>query len=144
MNFSSVSKPNASPGAGKTVFVTVGTTEFDSLIRTIDDPSMYDLLACAGFTRLVIQMGRGQYEPLHRANAPSSLAIDVYRFKPSITADIASADLVIGHAGAGTTLEVLAFIRTLNSNFLSRVYFELRVVGSSVFPDVNLFLSSAH
>jgi beta-1,4-N-acetylglucosaminyltransferase len=112
MSFSSTTAPAISPTAtgpceGKTAFVTVGTTEFDSLIRALDDPSVYALFALAGFTRLVMQMGRGQYEPLHRESAPSSLAIDVYRFKPSIMPDIAHADLVIGHAGSGTALEVL-------------------------------------
>ena len=111
MSFSSANAPATDPsatgpGEGKTAFVTVGTTEFDSLIRALDDPSVYALFARAGFTRLVVQMGRGQYEPLHRESAPSSLAVDVYRFKPSITPDVARADLVIGHAGAGTALEV--------------------------------------
>lgn len=118
-----------SPVAGKTVFVTVGTTEFDSLIRTIDNPSMYEMFARAGFSRLVIQKGRGQYEPLQRTSAPNSLAIDVYRFKPSITADIACADLVIGHAGAGTVLEVHYSLQSFHiystSGYLCRVDYRI-------------------
>ena len=111
MSFSPATAPATAPtatgpGDGKTAFVTVGTTEFDSLIRALDDPSVYALFALAGFTRLVMQMGRGQYEPLHRESAPSSLAVDVYRFKPSIVPDVARSDLVIGHAGSGTALEV--------------------------------------
>ena len=46
-------------GAGeRTVFVTVGTTCFDPLIRAVDQQTFADVLVARGYTRLVMQIGR--------------------------------------------------------------------------------------
>lgn len=37
------------------LFVTVGTTKFDALIRAVDDAAFADELAAQKFTRLVVQ-----------------------------------------------------------------------------------------
>ena len=42
----------------RTVFVTVGTTKFDALIRAVDQQAFADVLVAAGYTRLVMQIGR--------------------------------------------------------------------------------------
>lgn len=42
----------------RTVFVTVGTTKFDALIRAVDRQTFADALVAAGYTRLVMQIGR--------------------------------------------------------------------------------------
>uniref|UniRef100_A0A8C5C513 UDP-N-acetylglucosamine transferase subunit ALG13 n=1 Tax=Gadus morhua TaxID=8049 RepID=A0A8C5C513_GADMO len=58
-----------------------------------------------GFERLVLQVGRGSVLP-----GPESgldLTLEAFRFKDSISEDIARADLVISHAGAGSCLEAL-------------------------------------
>lgn len=44
--------------AHRTVFVTVGTTKFDALIRAVDRQPFADALVAAGYTRLVMQIGR--------------------------------------------------------------------------------------
>lgn len=47
----------------KLVFVTVGTTSFDSLVRAVDTREVREALFKKGYTDLVIQMGRGSYIP---------------------------------------------------------------------------------
>ena len=47
----------------KTVFVTVGTTSFDALVRAVDTREVKQELSKRGYTHLVIQMGRGSYTP---------------------------------------------------------------------------------
>lgn len=47
----------------KTVFVTVGTTCFDALVRAMDTREVKDGLLKRGYTHLIIQMGRGSYTP---------------------------------------------------------------------------------
>ena len=49
--------------ASKTVFVTVGTTLFDALVRVVDSLEVKQELLKRGYTNLVIQMGRGSYTP---------------------------------------------------------------------------------
>lgn len=47
----------------RVVFVTVGTTSFDSLVRAVDTQEVKEILLNKGYTHLVIQMGRGTYIP---------------------------------------------------------------------------------
>lgn len=47
----------------RTVFVTVGTTSFDSLVKAVDTQEVKDQLSRKGYTHLLIQMGRGAYIP---------------------------------------------------------------------------------
>ena len=47
----------------RTVFVTVGTTCFDSLVRAVDTQEVKEELFKKGYTHLLIQMGRGSYIP---------------------------------------------------------------------------------
>jgi len=47
----------------RTVFVTVGTTCFDSLVMAVDSPEVKKALLKKGYTDLLIQMGRGRYVP---------------------------------------------------------------------------------
>nr|XP_002734333.2 PREDICTED: UDP-N-acetylglucosamine transferase subunit ALG13 homolog [Saccoglossus kowalevskii] len=87
------------------VFVTVGTTKFDALVEAVSSPSIRRQLESLGFTRLVLQIGRGQYEP--ESFIKPNFRMDVYRFKDSIADDIKGASLIISHAGAGSVLESL-------------------------------------
>ena len=43
----------------KTVFATVGTTQFDVLTKTLLSDEVLALLAVMGYKRLVMQLGRG-------------------------------------------------------------------------------------
>ncbi len=74
------------------IFVTVGTTEFDQLVEAADR------LAATIAEEMVIQIGRGHYEPRHAA---------WLRFAESLAPYYDRASLVIGHGGFGTVTEVL-------------------------------------
>jgi beta-1,4-N-acetylglucosaminyltransferase len=95
----------------KTVFVTVGTTEFDQLISVISSPESLRVLRSLGYQRLVLQIGRGKFEP--ESGVREGIQVTVYRYKSSIKEDITSSDLIISHAGSGTCLEVLEANRRL-------------------------------
>lgn len=114
-------------GAGPTVFVTVGTTKFDALIRAVDNPALVAALAARGYRRLVVQVGAGGYTPsrlvppvagdVDGATAVLSLpsvgagagefSVEWFRFAPSLAAHMTAAALVISHAGAGSLFEAL-------------------------------------
>lgn len=75
------------------IFVTVGTTDFDDLVRAADQ------LASTLEEYVVMQIGHGQVVPL-RARW--------FRFAPSLDEYYEAADLVITHGGFGTVTEVLS------------------------------------
>ncbi|KAG8062439.1 hypothetical protein GUJ93_ZPchr0003g18528 [Zizania palustris] len=79
------------------VFVTVGTTCFDALVKVIDSEAMKEALLQKGYTDLVIQMGRGTYMP-SKVLGSSTLQVDYFTFSPSIADYIREASLVISHA----------------------------------------------
>jgi len=87
----------------KSVFVTVGTTEFNSLIKQFSDKDLLKVLKEKGYTTITLQVGKGEMTPLHY----NGLNINMYRYKDSLAEDISKSDLVISHAGAGSCLEVL-------------------------------------
>jgi hypothetical protein len=47
----------------RVVFVTVGTTCFDALVKAVDSETVQKELLAKGYTHLLIQMGRGSYLP---------------------------------------------------------------------------------
>ena len=89
-------------GAGPYVFVTVGTTKFESLIQQIDSEPfgrwLHDQNPEMG---VVVQRGAGVFEP------KSPWIRECYSFKPSLASDMEGASLVITHAGSGSVLECL-------------------------------------
>lgn len=69
------------------IFVTVGTTHFDSLIQAVDQ-----LVADKQITeRVICQIGAGKYEPMH---------CEFFRFQKSIDDWLTRADLVLTHGGS--------------------------------------------
>ena len=74
------------------LFVTVGTTDFDALIRRVDDlaPRISDDLVC--------QIGGGRYIPRN---------CDYFRFAPSLADYIERARLIISHGGQGSVMDVV-------------------------------------
>lgn len=90
-------------------FVTVGSTRFDKLIDSILSEDFLSQLVSQGFVRLVVQAGASSVDmdlvEMFRENY--NMDIEVFDYKQSIQEDIERADLIIGHAGAGTCLEVL-------------------------------------
>jgi beta-1,4-N-acetylglucosaminyltransferase len=88
----------------RTVFATVGTTQFDALTRALVSAEVTSLFAQQGYTRLLLQIGRGA-EPV--LSSPAALAVEWYRFKDSLVQDMRSAALIVSHAGAGSIMEGL-------------------------------------
>ena len=74
------------------IFVTVGTSDFEQLVRKIDElaPFLRD--------QVVIQIGHGRYIPRN---------CEYFRFAPSLDPYYDKADIVVAHGGLGTTMEVL-------------------------------------
>ncbi|KAF4666404.1 N-acetylglucosaminyldiphosphodolichol N-acetylglucosaminyltransferase catalytic subunit alg13 [Perkinsus olseni] len=104
------------------VFVTVGTTKFDSLVQSVCEPDFLDFLHDKLGTReVVIQYGNSSagtlkvYEEAKQAAAAAAMdgmAIHGYSLKPEgINDDIQRADLVISHAGAGSIMDTLKVSR---------------------------------
>jgi len=91
----------------RTVFVTVGTTSFDALVRAVDTQDVKDELLKRGYTHLIIQMGRGSYLPTKSGGEDGSLVVDFFTFSSSIADHLRSASLVISHAGSGSIFETL-------------------------------------
>ena len=89
----------AAAAAAMKVFVTVGTTRFDSLVREVLRDSVLETLKSQGYTSVKVQAGKS-------AVPSGGSGAEVYDYKPSLREDIAEADLVVAHAGAGTCLEV--------------------------------------
>ncbi|XP_047069752.1 UDP-N-acetylglucosamine transferase subunit ALG13 homolog [Lolium rigidum] len=93
-------------GEKRVVFVTVGTTCFDALVKVVDSEEVKQALLQKGYTHLVIQMGRGTYMPTE-ASGNSDLQVEHFTFSPSIADYIREASLVISHAGSGSIFETL-------------------------------------
>jgi len=90
------------------VFVTVGTTSFDALVRALDTPRLIDALRRKGFTELTLQIGRGTHVPTSlTSREDDSFPVRVVEYLSSIDDEIARAGLVISHAGAGSVFETM-------------------------------------
>mgnify|MGYP004702322093 CR=1 FL=1 len=86
---------------GKTIFVTVGSTHFDSLISFIDTQEFISEAKTLGYDNIIAQIGS---YPDKINNLKNTFH---YSAPEQIKENFEKADLVIGHAGAGTILEVL-------------------------------------
>lgn len=95
------------------VFVTVGTTCFDSLVKAVDTQEVQHELLRRGYTHLIIQMGRGSYIPRKSNGEEGSLVVDYFTFSPTIADYLRSASLVISHAGSGSIFESLRLGKSL-------------------------------
>nr|GMD18247.1 UDP-N-acetylglucosamine transferase subunit ALG13 homolog [Ipomoea batatas] len=89
------------------VFVTVGTTCFDALVKAVDTAEVRKELFKKSYTDIVVQMGRGTYVPTKSALENGSPALDYFTFSSSIAEYLKSASLVISHAGSGSIFETL-------------------------------------
>ncbi|GCC22198.1 hypothetical protein chiPu_0000583 [Chiloscyllium punctatum] len=109
------------------VFVTVGTTSFDELIREVSSEKVTQILQDLGYRKLILQIGRGSVEP--KPIVGTNFTLEVYRFKDSIADDIKNATLVISHAGAGTCLETLeagkSLVVVINEELMNNHQLEL-------------------
>lgn len=97
----------------KVVFVTVGTTLFDALVRAVDTLEVKQDLYAKGYTHLLIQIGRGSYIPSRSSGGDGSIAVDYFTFSSSIAESLRSASLVMSHAGSGSIFETLRLRKPL-------------------------------
>ncbi|KFD54408.1 hypothetical protein M513_04751 [Trichuris suis] len=88
------------------LFVTVGTTEFDELIRAVCSSQSFAILRSKGVTELVLQIGSGSYEPIAPDIEPYP-TVTTFRYRESLSSCFQQADWVISHAGAASCLEAL-------------------------------------
>lgn len=111
----------------RSVFVTVGTTSFDDLIRTVTSPDVCSAINSRGYTKLIIQLGRGDYTP--DVKHVSGVDITWYRYKDTLRDDVKMASLVISHAGAGSIMESLRegrhLVVVINEKLMHNHQFEL-------------------
>lgn len=84
-------------GDEKIVFATVGTTCFDRLVETLTSKPVLYVLERLGYTKLIVQIGRGAFEP--EAFRKKGFALEFYRYKDSLNQDMNEASLIISHAG---------------------------------------------
>eukprot|EP01026_Neomeris_dumetosa_P010538 TRINITY_DN13933_c1_g1_i1.p1 TRINITY_DN13933_c1_g1~~TRINITY_DN13933_c1_g1_i1.p1 ORF type:complete len:233 (-),score=26.91 TRINITY_DN13933_c1_g1_i1:138-761(-) len=101
------------------VFVTVGSTEFDALIQKLDQSEIASILKDRGYDELIIQKGKGKYFPRNlvpegeSVATESGLRVEVFDYKPTIAPYIEQAALIISHAGSGSIFEGLSAGRKL-------------------------------
>jgi UDP-N-acetylglucosamine transferase subunit ALG13 len=74
------------------IFVTVGTTENEKLVRYMDD------FASTMNESVIIQIGRGKYKPQN---------CEYFDIKSSLNTYYKGASVVVGSGGVGTTFELL-------------------------------------
>jgi beta-1,4-N-acetylglucosaminyltransferase len=84
--------------SGRGVFVTVGTTKFEDLIREVDKKEFIEVLLSQGYTSMKVQIGKGDYTPKH-ASCVDSFDCEFYTLKSTLLADVENASLVISHGG---------------------------------------------
>ena len=87
------------------VFVTVGSTRFDTLVQRALSEPVIDILRAKGYSKIVVQCGNSDFDSgafertgdtwIRRGNGE----VEVWRFKPSLHEEYEQADLVISHAG---------------------------------------------
>eukprot|EP01060_Flectonema_neradi_P007349 TRINITY_DN15108_c0_g1_i1.p1 TRINITY_DN15108_c0_g1~~TRINITY_DN15108_c0_g1_i1.p1 ORF type:complete len:374 (+),score=58.45 TRINITY_DN15108_c0_g1_i1:94-1215(+) len=97
------SLPVVTAGGGDgTAIVTVGSTQFDELIKACDDRCFLKTLKDMGIKKIIIQHGSGKYVVSNIAGC-----CEVMKFSPELPSIVRTASLVISHAGAGTILDCL-------------------------------------
>uniref|UniRef100_A0A7S4R0C3 UDP-N-acetylglucosamine transferase subunit ALG13 n=1 Tax=Ditylum brightwellii TaxID=49249 RepID=A0A7S4R0C3_9STRA len=129
----------------KSVFVTVGTTQFNPLTSSITTPEFLSFLSSHNYTSLTIQYGKGippsfpSCTNLQRTDdgdmtcflENQTIKCQAYRFKPSLISDISTASLILSHAGAGSIMEGLSFpsvkkvVVVINSQLMNNHQLEL-------------------
>ena len=82
----------------KRVFVTVGSTRFPQLIRSVLSSEAIEILVDLGFRELCIQHGTDT-ELFKRSQEHTKLSITGFDYSPSIEKEMQQADLIISHAG---------------------------------------------
>ncbi|CAB16393.1 UDP-N-acetylglucosamine transferase subunit alg13 [Schizosaccharomyces pombe] len=87
-------------------FVTVGSTQFDDLIRAVLKPEFQHCLVKHGINQLIVQYGKGK-QAFGDPKSVAGLTILGFDYAPEIESYIHDASIVISHAGAGSILQTL-------------------------------------
>jgi beta-1,4-N-acetylglucosaminyltransferase len=87
--------------------VTVGSTKFDDLIKTVDREDFVQQLVDLGYSGLHVQFGRSTYVPTYLSAKSNDFDIVTYKYCTTWKDEVSKAGLIIGHAGAGTILDSL-------------------------------------
>lgn len=99
------------------IFVTVGSTRFDSLIDKITSTSFLSILQKEGFTTMTIQHGNS---PINIVKNTTSLKITTITYidHRSFTSLVKEAHCIIAHCGSGIILDFLQHLKPGKSLFL--------------------------
>ncbi|RXG69563.1 UDP-N-acetylglucosamine transferase subunit ALG13-like protein [Armadillidium vulgare] len=89
----------------KNAFVTVGSTQFDDLVKEVTKKDILKTLHNKGYRSLTVQIGKGSYVP--NEGVFEGVSVSVFRYKNSLEKDFIEADLIISHGGAGSCIEAL-------------------------------------
>ncbi|KAL0209015.1 hypothetical protein P9112_011602 [Eukaryota sp. TZLM1-RC] len=118
------------------VFITVGTTSFDELIRALDSISFYNKCVEIGFNNVIFQIGNSTVVP-DQCHVPKCIKMSWFRFQSSLHDILEKSDLVITAGGAGTISESLKLnkrvIVAINRTLLHNHQMEL----ASKYQDLN-------
>mmetsp|Transcript_2115 Transcript_2115/g.1960 ORF Transcript_2115/g.1960 Transcript_2115/m.1960 type:complete len:178 (-) Transcript_2115:18-551(-) len=108
----------------KLLFVTVGTTQFDVLVDAVCHKDFVRQLESDGFTKIVIQYGRGK-----APSCASRIPMESFDFAASLNEYMLSADVILCHAGAGSIMEALSMqkhtIVVINNDLMDNHQLEL-------------------
>ena len=87
------------------VLVTVGSTGFDLLVQAVISDAFLDAIRRKGFARLTVQCGnsRTMHGTDHHSFNSRGIDIELWRYKPSIQAEMQKSDIIISHAGTWTS-----------------------------------------
>lgn len=92
-------------------FVTVGSTQFDELIDAVTSKECLKALKDLGIMKMIMQTGAGKFD--EGEEYCDGISLKKFRYKDNISDEMSSADMIIGHAGAGTCMEALKLRKPL-------------------------------
>eukprot|EP01080_Neovahlkampfia_damariscottae_P010356 gene10356-2770_t len=113
------------------IFVTVGTTEFDELIKIISNFNFINNVQKQGYTSMTIQKGKGTFQLNIKEynNIFPNFELKVFDFDSSLDLYMKEADLIISHGGAGCLFEGLHLkkkvVAVLNESLMGNHQLEL-------------------
>ncbi len=125
----------------KTAFVTVGTTRFDALVRSVDSPEFEGSLIARGFARLVVQAGAGARAP--EGLLPGLRREEEKKRKKSSSATAAATSTAEAARFSGTTVRGLSveffdYAPTLKDHFASADLVVTHAGAGSIFETLSM------
>ncbi len=100
-----------------TALVSVGTTQFDALIDRVLGDDVLKALKDKGVAKLIVQHGNSPFD-VEKGRSKRLIDVESFAFVSDLRTLIATSDLVISHAGAGTCLEVQRLQGTIRPRHL--------------------------